>query len=531
MLVRWAIGALLPSFAVSSLPAGSACLPCHRAEVSGYQQSAMARSLSHSAQQPSGTFKHSLSASTLEVKTTGGVTQIGLSRGGISISYPVAYVIGSGTHASGEIVRIGDYLFQAPISYYPGRREWDMAPGYESSAEPDFTRPVSAECLECHSGRPRPVASTLNRYEPLPASNEAINCDRCHGDASAHLLRPNRINIVNPSRLPIRARDSVCEQCHLAGEVRVLNPGKQFSDFQAGHNLEETFSVYVRDRSGAAAEKGSIKVISHVEQLQQSACARNSSGKLWCATCHNPHSQPTSPAQYFRDRCLTCHGQALLQTHAKPVDDCVSCHMPKRRAKDGGHSVFTDHFIARVPQPDTLSPTPVPPVEKLVAWHEPAGGLAQRNLGLANIELGLLQHSEALLAQGAQQAVAAMKFLPEDPWILTKLGLVLMQTGEASDAIEPLEYAARLEPNRAGSRVNLANAYKEAGQTGKAIGELERAIALDPSLESAYETLGAIYVREKNFASALRTFQLYLKFMPNNILARKLSAEYSAAKK
>jgi len=161
-----------------------------------------------------------------------------------------------------------------------------------------------------------------------------------------------------------------------------------------------------------------------------------------------------------------------------------------------------------------------------------AGGvLAQRKLGLANIELGLLQHSESLLGQGAQQAAAAMKLLPEEPVILTKLGLVLLQTGEASDAIEPLEYAVRLEPNRAGSHVNLAKAYKEAGQTGKAITELDRAIALDPSLESAYEALGDIYLHEKDFESVLRTFQLYLKFMPNNMLARKLSAEYSVRKK
>ena len=137
----------------------------------------------------------------------------------------------------------------------------------------------------------------------------------------------------------------------------------------------------MRDRSGAAAENGSIKVISHVEQLQLSACARNSGDKLWCATCHDPHSQPTNSAQYFRDRCLSCHGQALLQTHAKPANDCVSCHMPKRRAKDGAHSVFTDHFIARIPQPDTLNPAPVSPVEKLVAWHEPAVFWPKENLG------------------------------------------------------------------------------------------------------------------------------------------------------
>ncbi len=53
------------------------------------------------------------------------------------------------------------------------------------------------------------------------------------------------MNIVNPAKLPKRARDSVCEQCHLEGEVRILNPGRSWRDFQPGNNLEQTAAVYV----------------------------------------------------------------------------------------------------------------------------------------------------------------------------------------------------------------------------------------------------------------------------------------------
>ena len=59
-------------------------------------------------------------------------------------------VIGSGNHACGYVIRLGDNLFQSPIGYYADRHGYDMAPGYEKVENPDFTRPVSQECLLPH---------------------------------------------------------------------------------------------------------------------------------------------------------------------------------------------------------------------------------------------------------------------------------------------------------------------------------------------------------------------------------------------
>lgn len=485
----------------------------------------MSRSLSHSVGQPSGTFTHDSSGTRFEVKSGDRKGEISLSRAGLNASYPIAYVIGSGAHASGDIVSVGSYLFQSPVSFFTRKDKWDMAPGYENAAEPDFTRPVTGECLACHAGRARLVPNTLNRFEPIEPANEAISCERCHGDSSAHLAHPGRDTIINPKRLPTRARDSVCEQCHLMGEARILNPGRQFTDFRPGQDLEDTFSVYVRDDAGSPAPpEGSIRVISHAEQLRLSLCARRSEGKLWCGTCHNPHQKPDDRVSYFRDRCLSCHGQALLQTHAKPVDDCVGCHMPTRKAKDGAHTVFTDHRITRRPPPTALHPEPNDRVAKIVAWNNPGGRFAERNLGLAEIEVGERQESTALLEEGAGRVIEAMKSLPPDPVILTKLGVVLLRSGAAADAIEPLEYALKLEPERAGSHVNLANAYRETGQKDRAISELQRAIELDPSLEAAYRALGEIYAKSGDQEKVRESLRLYLRFMPNNMMARQALA-------
>ncbi len=153
------------------------------------------------------------------------------------------------------------------------------------------------------------------------------------------------------------------------GVARVLNPGKKTEDFHPGEPLEQVFTIYT-----AAVPPGSpreaLRVISHVEQLALSLCAHKSKGRLRCGTCHNPHDQSAKPPQYYRSRRLSCHKDILSKSHAGGSNgDCVVCHMSKRNAKDGGHTVFTDHRISRRPEPEQQAET----AEKgeLVVWRDP----------------------------------------------------------------------------------------------------------------------------------------------------------------
>ena len=163
---------------------------------------------------------------------------------------------GSGTHASCYLARVGDHLFESPICMYPDRG-FGMAPGYEENPAPGFTRPVTIECLLCHSGRPLPIPGTLNGYRTPAFSEEAISCDRCHGDSAAHLKRPVPGSIVNPAKLRPAERDSICEQCHLAGAIRVLNPGKRSHRFSsrsvAGERLHDLRGCSAGRRHHAAS--------------------------------------------------------------------------------------------------------------------------------------------------------------------------------------------------------------------------------------------------------------------------------------
>ena len=479
----------------------------------------MAHSLGPATRVPAGRFTHAASGTHFFIESrASGMTQA-LERGGVKGDYKIAYAVGSGTHAFAYLVELGSHLFESPLGYFPGRG-WGMSPGYENAPAPDFYRPVTPDCLFCHSGGARPVAGTFNSYQNPPFAAQAITCERCHGPSEAHLRNPVPGSIINPANLPPRARDSVCEQCHLSGEARIPNPGKQISDFRPGQALEDVFSVYIFEGSRDPARPGALKVISQAQQLALSTCARRSNGKLWCGTCHDPHNQPADPKAYFRARCLSCHGAALLGSHPQPNQDCVGCHMPHRVVSDGGHTVFTDHRIARRPPAESGAPAETEP-QALVAWHDPAPALAERNLALAEVEVGERTKSFAMIAQGSRTLMQAWADFPSDPAVLTSIGQVLLGLGDGNEALAVFERAIQADPDDPRNYIHAALASKTAHDPEKAIQYLEKALRLDPVMEQPYLELAAIYAAHGEPAMAHLTYERYLKVFPKSIEAQR----------
>jgi tetratricopeptide (TPR) repeat protein len=514
------IFALLAVGVTAALPAWCAhpCAPCHPKEVAGYAGTQMAHSLGPTKLQPSGKFTHAASKTCFTIESSGAGMIQRLERNGVSGEHQPLYAVGSGAHAVGYLIQRGDHLFQSPITYYTGRG-WDMSPGYENDARPDFYRPVTPDCLVCHAGRARPLAGTLNGYQMPPFEAEAITCERCHGPIEAHLRDPSPSSIINPAKLPRRARDSICEQCHLSGDARIPNPGKQLSEFRPGQDLEDVYSVYVFEASLDPSRPNALKVISQAQQLALSTCARRSQGKLWCGTCHDPHEQPSDPKTYFRSRCLSCHGASLVKTHPQPNDDCIRCHMPRRPVSDGGHTVFTDHRIARQPPSGTGAAAADVP-SPLVAWHDPPAAFAQRNLGLAGVEVGERLKSTALISPAVQLLMGCWPDFPRDPPLLTAIGQVLLGVGDNEQAAAVFERAIQVEPNVAAHYLHAALAWRQAKDQKKAIAYLEQALERDPLLEEPYRRLGEIYSEAHETAMVRQTYERYLRAFPKSIEAQ-----------
>jgi hypothetical protein len=418
------------------------------------------------------------------------------------------------------MVRLGPYLYQSPASYYTQTKSWDLTPGYETERHLDFTHQITGGCLFCHTGSVNLVAGTVNQFRDPPFT--AITCERCHGPSAEHLRKPAAGSIVNPAKLEASRRDSVCEQCHLEGEVRVLNPGKDWWDFRPGMATESVFATYL----SGAPRGNELRAVSQSELLARSQCARQSGGRLWCGTCHDPHGVGQNRERAVTEVCISCH-RALFAASSQaprhpPATECVSCHMPRLRPTNVAHSAITDHSIPRVPgaqQPASNASEP-----ELRAWREPGPatgqGVARRDLGMAYFEAAAGTHASADL----QQAYQILSRLPveqrQDAAVEADLGSILLADGNAGVAMQMFANAAARQPANARYLYCLGTALERAGRTDEAVDRLKRSITLDPSQPDAYLELARIYNKTGRSAASQNELQEYLHFMPQNIQLR-----------
>ena len=421
-----------------------------------------------------------------------------LQSGGDVTNYRIDYVIGSGNHASGYLLDLAGHLFQSPVAYYKSRHAYDLAPGYEGLPNPDFTRPVAEGCLFCHSGTALHIPGRQTNIGLPPFSAEAITCERCHGSAEKHLTDPRAGTIINPAKLEPAARDSICEQCHLLGVGRVLNPGKKFSDFRAGQTLEDVFTTY-RNVSPPGTGRREIQSHQPCGATRQKYCARERA-MVNCGA--EPAMTRTislwNQSQFFRSKCLSCHTEKFPSSHPDKESNCIGCHMPRRDAKDGGHTAFTDHRIQRRPEPQQTPPENT----DIAAWREPAPDLQKRNLGIAYVNVGAERRSPPFVVRGYRMLTEVQDQFSTDSAVFTAMGTALLLGKQSTEAELAFERALQLDPDSAPGETNAASAYLQAGDVDRAVSHLERAVTIDPFHLPADMPLIDLYKRQGNVAKA-----------------------------
>jgi hypothetical protein len=287
----------------------------------------------------------------------------------------ISYIIGSGNHTNSHLVNFNGFVYQAPITFYTQKQQWDMAPGFEHGFNSRFSRIIAHECMTCHNGLPEFVAGSENKYASIP---NGIDCERCHGAGSLHVkekLAGNIIDtakqpdytIVNPRRLSKKLQMSLCQRCHLQG-VSVLNEGKQFDHFKPGMNLSDVFHVFLPEFE---SKQNNFLMASQAERLRLSKCYLNS--EMTCITCHNPHvSVKNTPKESFNAKCQSCHGEnsksinnkCSLPLEKRKDNNCFGCHMPQSASIDIPHVSITDHFI-RKENLDAGKQLPLEEIEKI----------------------------------------------------------------------------------------------------------------------------------------------------------------------
>lgn len=457
-------------------------------------------------------------------------------------THEIDWMIGAGTNGIGAIVRRGgDYLFQAPRSFYSKPKAWGPSPGYEQT-DLGFNRPIQAGCIFCHSGRPNPVANTNGEFANSPFSELAIGCENCHGPGAAHIAamkdphaaKDAPTHIVNPARLTPYLADNICMGCHQTGDVRVLKPGKTYQDFRPGEPLDNTLSILMIPPT--RSNPPDVDHVEHYYSMTLSKCYRASKGRLSCITCHNPHVEPTAeeaPA-YFNGKCLTCHTTQSCKLplrareQSRPADNCIGCHMPKRDIAVISHSSATNHrIIARPnePFPDITFQQTLPSLPDLIHLN-PAPGQEST----PPPPLTLLKAYGELAANHPEYVAPYLKVLdqleksqPENSLVQASLGRRELRKGNYQAAADHLQQALQLQPE-ATTYADLSEALAKLNQTEESLPPLEKAIQMDPFDPVMQKTLIVRLIQLKDYARAQTALEHYLEVFPQDSFMREMLA-------
>jgi hypothetical protein len=442
--------------------------------------------------------------------------------------HKIDYIIGSGSNGSSCIVKRGDFLFEAPLSYYSNARAWGLSPGYEV-ADYAFSRPIQADCISCHSGRPQPIESSAGKFRDPPFLELSIGCESCHGPGALHaeerrravpLSGPMDRSIVNPVKLPEWLADNICMYCHQGLDATALMPGKQYADFRPGTPLANTVAIFAVPFS--SDRPPGDPMLQHFVLMRLSRCYLKSGGSLSCITCHDPHRQPTASEAppYFRKKCLACHpGKSCslaveVRNARTPPDDCAGCHMPKQRLQEISHSSLTDHrILARggEPLPENAFHLTTAELPDLVFLNAPPESLRKPipPLTLLRAYGELMTSHREYRARFDSILNSLAKSNSQDVLVLSTLAVNKMSEGSAqSDAAAEDYFQRALQAN--------------AGRAQDAMATVKRGLKANPYSPRLYQLLAELFISIGARDDALKTMKEDLELFPEDTFMRSL---------
>src|ERR1700719_1473503 len=459
----------------------------------------------------------------------------------------VEWIIGSGANGFGAIVRRGDYLFEAPLSFYSKTQRWALSPGYESY-DYGFSRPILPGCIVCHSGRAQPVENGNGRFLNPAFKELSIGCENCHGPGASHVWEMREMgpspdgashSIVNPAKLPSWLADNICASCHQTGDARVLKAGKNYQDFRPGSPLDDTLAILMVPPRRDAPPQSDL--LEHYFSMTLSKCYEGSGSKLSCITCHDPHVQPAKQeaSRYFRLKCLSCHTEkscavpVAIRQRKNPPDDCSGCHMPKRDLREISHSMLTNHRIIRdsgEPYPDRAFHITTPALPDLVHLNALPG---QKEVPLPSITL-LQAYGQLIGAhpEYRERYIALVEKLrrsaPDDIAVLEAFAYRALQNKNKEGTAEAIEYL-----NHAINRGSMSPADFEqcgsllitAGRQAEAVDLLQRGIKMITHDGELYRLLGSAYLSQNKIREASDVLTHANQLFPENIAIRALLKE------
>jgi hypothetical protein len=462
-------------------------------------------------------------------------------------THAIEWIVGANLNGLSALIKRGDYIFEAPLSYYDKTGKWDLSPGYQRG-DYGFNRVVSPGCIFCHTGRPQPVAGSDGKYGNPPFTQLAIGCENCHGPGSAHVQamgdgesydKGKDPTIVNPARIAGRLSDDICMSCHQVGDTRVFQPGKTYQDFRPGTPLDRVLAILMvpPTRDNPPREDH----VEHYYSMILSKCYRASSNKpgaeqMRCTSCHDPHIQPTSaeaPA-YFNGKCMTCHTEQSCKApiaarkHTEPANNCIGCHMPKREGVAIAHTTLTNHRIVARPDepfPDAAFAMTTNELPNLIYLdREPGESALPPAVTLLQAYDQLKDQSSAYKASYLRVLSELEKTEPNNALVQATLGHQALTSSKLDEAEQHLRKSLQLDPAQARVYADLSAIADQRGQAAEAVSMAQKAVLLEPFNQTMQKTLIARLISAKQYPEATAAMEKYLDNFPEDELMRKMLA-------
>ena len=147
-------------------------------------------------------------------------------------------------------------------------------------------------------------------------------------------------------------------------------------------------------------------------------------------------------------------------------------------------------------------------------WRHALACTTDNDIAQASLGVVLLQKGEA--DQAIARFQAALEIRPGYAEAHNNLGSTLLQQGRVADAITHCEQALELRPNYADARVNLGNALCRAGRVAEGIAQYQRALELRPDFVEAYDNLGNALLQLGRTDEAIAQFENALRVKPGD---------------
>ncbi|MBI3233472.1 MAG: tetratricopeptide repeat protein, partial [Bacteroidetes bacterium] len=467
----------------------------------------------------------------------------------------IDYIIGSGHHTNSHLFSVNGYVYQAPLTFYTQSKKWDLPPGFEKGNNSRFSRIIGYECMSCHNSLPDFEKGSENKFNQIP---KGITCERCHGPGSLHIKEKQEgkiINtqkeidytIVNPKKLPWERQVDVCQRCHLQGNA-VLHDDKDWSSFRPGMKLSDYIDVY----APKYANGNQIIMASHAQRLQESQCFiksnKQSTNKLTCITCHNPHiSVKKTGSEIYNNACKSCHSTQVCKEveaiQAKENHNCVACHMPKSGTGDIPHVSVHDHKIAKRIQSTASNAKPV--FQGLVcvnntnpsysSWSQAwlnafeQFGNNSHTLDSAKVYIEKTEGKQKqdltirqLYLKQNYQAIVNLKVkatVITDGWTAYRCSEAAKNTGNYPLSESYIQQAVNLSKGNLEFKEKLAAVYILNNKLAEAMKVLDELIKIQPKLAMAWCNKGYIYKLQNNIDEAMKCIDVALKLDPDYIIA------------